>query len=90
MAETEKDFYLTTSDNPFNYFTQYDQWLRYDTDYGYNTNCLVARIAPTSIGIPDEINDDMIGIAIENFLELALPMINSDGKEVHYMKCYEP
>lgn len=36
---------LTTTDNPFDPFTQYDQWLAYDMALGHNTNGFLARIA---------------------------------------------
>lgn len=38
------ELYLTTKDNPFSYFDQYDEWLAFDEDKGYFTNCLVARL----------------------------------------------
>lgn len=41
---TVSESYLTTKDNPFSYFDQYDEWLAYDQDKGYFTNALVARI----------------------------------------------
>lgn len=90
MDKSKKPFYMTTTDNPFNYFTEYENWERYDTDYDYHTNEIVARLANTSIGIPDEINNDLTMMAIDDFLEVALPMINSDGKEVRFTRCYEP
>lgn len=48
---TVSESYLTTKDNPFSYFDQYDEWLAYDQDKGYFTNALVARMMderPTS------------------------------------------
>lgn len=39
---------ITTEDNPFNPFTQFDDWYRYDMDKGYNTCGLLASIAKTS------------------------------------------
>ena len=39
---------LTTIDNPFNPFTQFDDWLAYDEQKGYNTCAYLARIAKTS------------------------------------------
>jgi len=34
---------LTTVDNPFNPFEDYDNWYRYDTDHGYDTCSYLAR-----------------------------------------------
>lgn len=44
---------LTTTDNPYNPFTQFDDWLRFDEDKGYHTCAYLARIATTS----DELSD---------------------------------
>lgn len=41
---TVSELYLTTKDNPFSYFDQYDEWLAFDEDKGYFTNALVARL----------------------------------------------
>ena len=38
------DYMLTTVDNPFNPFTEFDSWLAYDEQSGYNTNGLLARL----------------------------------------------
>lgn len=52
--ETEKniqdpsEFMLTTVDNPFNPFTQFDEWYAYDTRLGYNTPSLLARLTYNS------------------------------------------
>ena len=37
------DTFLTTTDNPYNPFTQFDQWYTYDYDKGYMTCALVAK-----------------------------------------------
>lgn len=42
---------ITTFDNPFDYFTQFDQWFLFDVEKGYNTCSLLGRIA--------KITDDM-------------------------------
>lgn len=55
------DYLLTTIDNPFNPFTNYDEWYQYDTDKGYHTCGYLARIAITS----DELSVDDQAIAID-------------------------
>lgn len=42
---------LTTFDNPYDYFTQFNQWFLFDVEKGYNTCSLLGRIA--------KITDDM-------------------------------
>ena len=36
---------LTTSDNPYNPFTDWDSWYQFDTSHGYNTIDLLGRIS---------------------------------------------
>ena len=47
---------LTTVDNPYNPFTQNDEWLAWDTVMGYRTNEYLARIVrlSDSLSIADE------------------------------------
>jgi hypothetical protein len=47
------EYMLTTVDNPFDPFEQFDQWYAYDRELGYDTPGLLARIAATS----DELSD---------------------------------
>ena len=39
---------LTTIDNPFDPFTQFDDWLRFDEEKGYHTCQFLAKIARPS------------------------------------------
>ena len=52
---------LTTVDNPYNPFTQYDEWYAFDTRAGYHSTQLLARIVRTS----DELSDADQSVAIE-------------------------
>lgn len=52
MAELEH-YALTTTDNPYNPFTHYDEWDAFDQAAGYHTAALLARVARTS----DELSD---------------------------------
>lgn len=36
---------LTTVDNPYDPFTQFDKWFQYDNLHGYSTCCYLARVA---------------------------------------------
>lgn len=42
------EYMLTTVDNPFNPFTEFDQWFEWDVSHGYNTSSFLARIAIVS------------------------------------------
>ena len=39
---------LTTIDNPFNPFTQFDEWFQFDEEKGYHTCQFLARISKAS------------------------------------------
>ena len=53
---------LTTFDNPFDPFKQFDEWRVYDDQQGYHTCEYLARIAHTSNRLSDEDNS----LEIEN------------------------
>ena len=56
---------LTTIDNPFNPFTDYDRWDAYDRDMGYDTSSFLARIAITSSELSEADQD----VALENAID---------------------
>ena len=65
------EYMLTTVDNPFNPFTEFDQWFTYDTMMGYNTVSFLDRVARVShdLSEPDQIvaiDDAIDEIAREN------------------------
>lgn len=45
---------LTTVDNPFNPFTQFDEWYAFDIQHFYNTLGLVARFAAFAEDLSDD------------------------------------
>ena len=49
-----RDIMLTTVDNPFNPFEEFDKWYNYDISKGYDTCGLVARLTQTSSEFPEE------------------------------------
>lgn len=59
---------LTTVDNPYNPFIQFDEWQAYDHSRGYNTCEYLARIAPISIELTDEENDMILNDAITEII----------------------
>lgn len=44
---------LTTIDNPFNPFTQFDEWFAFDEQKGYHSCAYLARVANTSLELSD-------------------------------------
>lgn len=56
---------LTTVDNPFNPFTQLDEWNAFDLMKGYGTLAYLSRIAQTS----SELSDASQSLAIEQAID---------------------
>ena len=56
---------LTTIDNPFDPFEQFDAWYDYDVRMGYNTCSYLARIANTSTSLSDDLNREETERAID-------------------------
>lgn len=44
----KESFMLSTVDNPFNPFTNFEEWLEFDKEKGYGTCEYLARIVPFS------------------------------------------
>lgn len=60
---------LTTFDNPFDPFEQFDSWFLFDTEKGYNSCAYLGRIAKTSDQMSDEENDREVERAIDEIVK---------------------
>lgn len=76
--------YLTTEDNPWNPFTNWDEWLAYDIEMGYYTCERLARLAPISDVLPDSINNETIEEAMNILIKAGA--ISKEGKYVSYIR----
>lgn len=56
---------LTTIDNPFDPWTQFDSWYTWDESAGYHTTSFLARVVRTSPILSDSEQD----VAYENAVE---------------------
>lgn len=59
---------LTTKDNPYNPFDNFDSWYMFDMDKGYNSSAYLDRIARTSDALSDEENMAEIERAIDEII----------------------
>lgn len=59
---------LTTIDNPYNPFENFDEWYNYDITHGYNSCSYLARVANTSDSLTDEENEQEVTRAIDEIL----------------------
>lgn len=73
---------LTTFDNPFNPFTEFDSWFLFDCEKGYNSCSYLARIARTSEQLTEQENNEEIERAIDEIIKYDFQNI--------YKKVYEP
>jgi hypothetical protein len=59
---------LTTFDNPYNPFEQFNSWFLFDVEKGYNSCAYLGRIAKTSEQFSDEENEKEIEKAIDEIV----------------------
>ena len=63
---------LTTTDNPFDPFTDFDNWFQYDESKGYHTCSYLSRIAKVSSDLSDQDNEEIVSRAIDEIVSLNL------------------
>jgi hypothetical protein len=82
---------VTTTDNKFNPFTQYDQWKEYDSKIcGYDTECYIARVAALSTEFTPYEMDRACEDACDEICKMDLRYISPvTGEEVGYVKVVE-
>lgn len=73
---------LTTVDNPFDPFTQFEAWLSFDVGHGYQTLPLLGRVVRTS----DEMSEADRQVANEQGID---EIIEALGSEI-YRKVTKP
>lgn len=61
----DEEYMLTTVDNPYDPFTQYDEWYAYDFYAGYHSPEFLARIAV----VADELSDADQRLAINQAID---------------------
>ena len=60
---------LTTVDNPFDPFEQFDSWLLFDMEKGYNTCSLLARIVKVSDDFSEKEIEEEVERAIDEIIK---------------------
>jgi hypothetical protein len=68
MADVDR-YMLTTKDNPFNPYTQWNEWWAWDEDKGYHSSGLLDRIAKTSDELSDHDYHDALRYAVDRIIE---------------------
>ena len=62
-------YMLTTVDNPWNPFTDFASWWRYDVDHGYNSCSVLARFARLSDALTEEEREEETKRAIDEIVK---------------------
>lgn len=75
---------ITTTDNPYNPLTDYDNWEMYDHEKGYNTSEYLARVVKTTNEFGDATYAEDIERAIDEIVLLNLISWTHEG--VSYKK----
>lgn len=61
---------LTTIDNPYSPFTQFDEWYAFDESQGYHTCSYLARVTHTSGELSQDDENDIYQDAIKEIVRL--------------------
>ena len=59
------NYLLTTKDNPYDPFDQFDLWFMYDIEMGYNSCGRLARVARISENMTQQEEDEEVKRAID-------------------------
>ena len=74
---------LTTFDNPFDPFTQFDSWFAFDVEKGYYSCSRLARIAKLSDELSEKEVDEEIERAIDEIIEYDFLNVYKKVKQNH-------
>lgn len=83
----EKEVRITSIDNPYDPFTQWDQWLLYDNLKGYHTCERLASVTVISEQLSDQETFDSVERGIEELMKFGC--INKLGVTIEYKKVYK-
>lgn len=75
---------ITTSDNPFDYFDDFDNWFLYDIEKGYHTLEVMSRLTYTSTELSDKVYEAEVERVVDEMVYH--DVINLEYPDVHYIK----
>ena len=85
-----KAAWITTVDNPYDYFEQFDEWYQYDVSHGYDTCGLIMREAKVSSEVPpcynastiEEVCDEIIKFDFDKIYKKVEAYVDDDFYDV--------
>lgn len=69
LSVNNAKFALSTIDNPYDPFSQFNDWWNYDNQKGYGSSQYLARVAHTSDQLSDAENDEELENAIDEIIK---------------------
>lgn len=81
-----KEVRVTTVDNPYDPFNEWDDWLNYDMQQGYRTCERLASITALSEQLTDQENMEAVEDSIDRLIRTGA--INKKGEIIEYKKVY--
>ncbi len=78
---------ITTVDNPYDPFEEWDEWYLFDKTKGYHTCERLASISKTSPELSDAEINDINDAAIDQLIRYGA--INKNGELIEYKKVYK-
>lgn len=63
---------ISTDDNPFDPFNDFNRWYNFDVEHGYHSCALLARVSATSNELPQSDQDRAVEAAIDTIVQLNL------------------
>lgn len=77
---------LSTIDNPFNPFEDFNSWFLFDVEKGYNSCSYLARIAKTSNEFTEKEEDEEIERAIDEIIQYDFMNLYIKVKQTDFKK----
>ena len=79
------DVWITTENNPFDPFTQWNHWLSFDTSKGYNTCGKIDKLCPLNDeNLTEYESDQRIRLAIDDLIKIGVA-VGNDGNISKYI-----
>ena len=63
---------LSTTDNPYDPFDEFNQWFNFDSTQGYNTLSMLARLVHSTDELGSFVHDEELHRVIDEVVELNL------------------
>lgn len=78
-----EDILLTTKDNPFNPFTEEDNWRAFDTDFSHPYNTEAYYMRELGMRDPDNFSSKMVSLELAQIFEEIININNEMGIEIY-------